>query len=185
MCDISTLSKYVNRPSPPRPANEPGCRGKIFTGNDGNLWTSVASSSGVYRWVKAGKGRKSPAKKSTSRKSPAKKTPANSGIKTFTVIYKVNIFKSPELQKSLSLSHPSYLKAIKASVKSNVEANTLRGENLKVTSIAVNGKQIKVRVKDLNGNFNPMRFVGGYIDTDGLTQGVHWLFDATAIRVSK
>ena len=66
-----------------------------------------------------------------------------------------------------------------------MEANTLRGENLKVTSIAVNGKQIKVRVKDLNGNFNPMRFVGGYIDTDGLTQGVHWLFDATAIRVSK
>jgi hypothetical protein len=35
----------VNRPSPPRPANDPG--------NNGELYESVPNKNGVYRWVKA------------------------------------------------------------------------------------------------------------------------------------
>ena len=53
MCDVITnLKKYKERPSPPRAANEPGCRGLTFPGNDGNLWVSKADSRGIYRWYK-------------------------------------------------------------------------------------------------------------------------------------
>jgi hypothetical protein len=42
--------KYVERPSPPYPANE--CRGKIMQGNNGEMYISKPISTGVYRWVK-------------------------------------------------------------------------------------------------------------------------------------
>ena len=51
-CPLSNLKKYANRPSPPRPANDPGCRDKIRRGNDGLLYQSVSNRNGVYRWVK-------------------------------------------------------------------------------------------------------------------------------------
>ena len=74
MCDISTLSKYKNRPSPPRPANDLPCRGKVFIGNDGMYWKSSQTSNGVYRWVKQSDD-KSPTRKSKSpTKSPTRKS---------------------------------------------------------------------------------------------------------------
>lgn len=51
-CPLSDLKKYTNRPSPPRPANDPGCRDQIHRGNDGLLYASVPNKNGVYRWVK-------------------------------------------------------------------------------------------------------------------------------------
>ena len=51
-CPLGDLKKYVNRPSPPRPANDPGCRDQIRRGNDGLLYASVSNKNGVYRWVK-------------------------------------------------------------------------------------------------------------------------------------
>ena len=51
-CPFSDLKKYANRPSPPRPANDPGCRDQIHRGNDGLLYASVPNKNGVYRWVK-------------------------------------------------------------------------------------------------------------------------------------
>ena len=57
MCDISTLAKYVHRPSPPRPANNVECRGRVFLGNDGELWRSEDDSNGVYRWKKVHGGK--------------------------------------------------------------------------------------------------------------------------------
>ena len=51
-CPLSDLKKYANRPSPPRPANDPGCRDQIRRGNDGLLYASVPNKNGVYRWVK-------------------------------------------------------------------------------------------------------------------------------------
>ena len=42
--------KYAERPSPPYPANE--CRGKIMKGNNGEMYISKPTSTGVYRWVK-------------------------------------------------------------------------------------------------------------------------------------
>lgn len=51
-CPLSDLKKYINRPSPPRPANDPGCRDQILRGNDGLLYASVPNKNGVYRWVK-------------------------------------------------------------------------------------------------------------------------------------
>lgn len=51
-CPKSDLKKYANRPSPPRPANDPGCRNKIHRGNDGLLYVSQSNKNGVYRWVR-------------------------------------------------------------------------------------------------------------------------------------
>jgi hypothetical protein len=43
------LQKYIDRPSPPFSATlYPGFR---KMGNDGNLWESIASRVGIYRWV--------------------------------------------------------------------------------------------------------------------------------------
>jgi hypothetical protein len=82
MCDISTLSKYVNRPSPPRPANDPACHGRLYIGNDGALWRSVATASGVYRWQKVSDSpfpRRTPKKKAKrSPKKSAKRSPKKS-----------------------------------------------------------------------------------------------------------
>ena len=98
-CSKSSLQKYATRPSPPRPANESGCRGQTKVGNDGKKWVSVSNVRGVYRWValtKKSVKSKSPAKRSVKSKSPAKKksstklqmnmfkpTPNNDWMKTF------------------------------------------------------------------------------------------------------
>jgi len=50
-CPIINSQKYDKRPSPPRPANDPGCRGKIFRGNDGKWYGSKPNKNGVFRWV--------------------------------------------------------------------------------------------------------------------------------------
>lgn len=52
-CPILRDKKYANRPSPPRPANDPGCRGKLFRGNNGKMYASKPNRNGVYRWVLA------------------------------------------------------------------------------------------------------------------------------------
>jgi len=49
-CVQMTQAKYVNRPSPPYPANDAGCRGKIMKGNDGRYYESVSDRNGIYRW---------------------------------------------------------------------------------------------------------------------------------------
>jgi hypothetical protein len=50
----SHLKKYLNRPSPPFPANK-HC-GKVKRGNDGKMWVSVKNVKGICRWVrKAGR----------------------------------------------------------------------------------------------------------------------------------
>ena len=49
-CVKQDVKKYVERPSPPYPANE--CRGKIMKGNNGEMYISKPTSTGVYRWVK-------------------------------------------------------------------------------------------------------------------------------------
>jgi hypothetical protein len=51
-CPEYKLKKYLDRPSPPRAANEIGCRDQVYMGNDGNLWRSISNVNGVYRWVK-------------------------------------------------------------------------------------------------------------------------------------
>ena len=44
------MQKYVIRNSPPYPANNPGCIGKILLGNDHRLYKSIATKNGIYRW---------------------------------------------------------------------------------------------------------------------------------------
>lgn len=46
--DLSRLSKYRNRPSPPFPANQ--CCGETKRGNDGNMWRSVRNVRGICQW---------------------------------------------------------------------------------------------------------------------------------------
>lgn len=82
-CSVSSLSKYTSRPSPPRPANSAGCRGKIHVGNDGNDWISKPTVNGSYRWVKLGGG--SPTKpkstNSTKRTSTKRTSPKRTSTK--------------------------------------------------------------------------------------------------------
>ena len=52
-CPILSDKKYAKRPSPPRPANDPGCRGKLFRGNNGKWYASKPNKNGVFRWVLA------------------------------------------------------------------------------------------------------------------------------------
>jgi len=47
-CVKQTQSKYLNRPSPPYPANE--CCGEVMEGNDGYMYYSKADKNGVCRW---------------------------------------------------------------------------------------------------------------------------------------
>ena len=49
-CTKQTSPKYMNRPSPPYPANN--CRGKTMVGNDGKMYESKYAKNG-YRWQKA------------------------------------------------------------------------------------------------------------------------------------
>jgi len=46
-------SKYLNRPSPPHPANK-HC-GKTKKGNDGKMYKSVPNKNGVCTWKKVAK----------------------------------------------------------------------------------------------------------------------------------
>jgi len=46
-------SKYLDRPSPPHPANE-NC-GKTKKGNDGKMYKSVPNKNGVCTWKKVAK----------------------------------------------------------------------------------------------------------------------------------
>ena len=66
----SHLKKYRERPGPPYPANEPGCRGSIKKGNDGVMYVSERASNGVYRWAKKVRRSASPAPRSPRSKSP-------------------------------------------------------------------------------------------------------------------
>jgi hypothetical protein len=50
--DYSHLKRYRERSSPPRPANDGGCKGAYSVGNDGLPYRSVPNVNGVYRWVK-------------------------------------------------------------------------------------------------------------------------------------
>ena len=81
MCDVSTNKKYLTRPSPPRPANDVGCKGKTFIGNDGNLWKSSVTAKGIYRWVKVG---------ATAKKSVERKTKKSVERKETNSVYKIS-----------------------------------------------------------------------------------------------
>jgi len=50
--NMSHQAKYATRPPPPRPANAPGCHGKVFMGNDGTMYISKPNVAGVYSWKK-------------------------------------------------------------------------------------------------------------------------------------
>jgi len=192
MCDVKTENKYRSRPSPPRPANDPACRGKTFTGNDGKKWTSIVTSSGVYRWVKTGTktvSRKSPPKSSrvSLRKSPAKKSPSKKSPikkKTFTVTIQVLKFENLTAEKSLYLCS-KYLTSVKKAVKSQLEAMALRDEKIKATTITCENRILKVKVTDMKGNYEPNRLLGNYIETDRTVNGVHWSLYAKCVAVSK
>ena len=57
-CVKQTTKKYTSRPSPPYPANE--CQGLTKTGNDGQLYQSVANIKGVFQWKLTTKTTKTP-----------------------------------------------------------------------------------------------------------------------------
>ena len=73
--DKSHLKKYKSRPSPPRPANDVGCRGETMVGGDGQLYTSVANSRGIYAWKLTSKVGGGVVKKATPKKTMKKATP--------------------------------------------------------------------------------------------------------------
>ena len=66
------LQKYRERPSPPRPANEEGCRGNTYLGNDGNQWQSRQISTGAYRWFKVASAKVASAKVVSAKVASAK-----------------------------------------------------------------------------------------------------------------
>jgi len=76
-CSRQHTKKYEDRPSPPYPANE--CQGQIKEGNDGQLYISSGSSTGVYRWIKYNGESSSRAKESSQEKAKSpKRSPAKS-----------------------------------------------------------------------------------------------------------
>jgi hypothetical protein len=86
-CKKLTTKKYMNRSSPPYPANK--CQGKLKPGNDGVMYESVSNKNGVHRWVMAGhksrrvSRRKSPRKSGLkSRRVSRRKSPRKSGRKS-------------------------------------------------------------------------------------------------------
>lgn len=52
-CVRQFTAKYTKRPSPPYPANSPGCRGTVRQGNDGQLYRSTPNKNGVFTWKRA------------------------------------------------------------------------------------------------------------------------------------
>ena len=158
MCDISTLPKYKNRPSPPRPANDLPCRGKVFIGNDGMYWKSSQTSNG-YRWIKHSDGRKSksparisrsPARKS---KSPARKSksPAHGRLSSYRV-YLISNRKIPvaELTKT-SKVHDITLKASHFKAKAEYYKDKDSWEIECSETISHNPQNIKKWAKSLSG----------------------------------
>jgi hypothetical protein len=69
-CARQTTKKYTTRPSPPYPAQE--CKGRTMRGNDGNTWTSLPASNGVYRWKPVKADEEKPSKRMS--KQAAKKS---------------------------------------------------------------------------------------------------------------
>ena len=49
-CEPSDLKKYINRGSPPYPAQN--CRNHKKVGNDGHLYSSDPDKNGIYKWKK-------------------------------------------------------------------------------------------------------------------------------------
>lgn len=99
-CVRQTTKKYLTRPSPPFPANL--CCGISLMGNDGHVYQSVASSTGVCRWVKLTETTKSKGK-SKATKSVKRKGKSKSGDS-----YRVQVV----LQASLSSEdYPKVTKA--------------------------------------------------------------------------
>ena len=49
-CEPSNLKKYINRGSPPYPAQN--CRNHKKVGNDGDLYSSEPDKNGIYKWKK-------------------------------------------------------------------------------------------------------------------------------------
>ena len=47
--NMSHLSKYAKRPSPPFPANK--CCGEIMPGNNGKMYISKSDKNGICKWV--------------------------------------------------------------------------------------------------------------------------------------
>ena len=50
-CEPSRLKKYINRKSPPYPAQN--CKGHKKRGNDGVFYISKPNVRGIYSWKKA------------------------------------------------------------------------------------------------------------------------------------
>lgn len=70
-CTRQFTKKYMERGSPPYPANN--CGGQTRMGNDGNMWHSKKAANGVHRWVPLSKSAKKSAKKSVKKSAPKKK----------------------------------------------------------------------------------------------------------------
>ena len=49
-CEPSNLKKYINRGSPPYPAQN--CRNHKKVGNDGDVYSSEPDKNGIYKWKK-------------------------------------------------------------------------------------------------------------------------------------
>ena len=49
-CIISTKNKYLNRPSPPYPAQN--CKNKYQLGNDSFIYQSLPDKNNIYKWKK-------------------------------------------------------------------------------------------------------------------------------------
>ena len=49
-CIISTKNKYLNRPSPPYPAQN--CKNEIKIGNDSFIYQSLPDKNNIYKWKK-------------------------------------------------------------------------------------------------------------------------------------
>ena len=90
-CVRSSRKKYISRPSPSFPAQS--CAGTTKRGNDGAMWISKPTSTGVYRWVPlvpkkqlSRRSRKRSTKKSSKAKlklrSPTKSKRSKSDCKT-------------------------------------------------------------------------------------------------------
>jgi hypothetical protein len=47
-CDFQRNKKYLDRPSPPYPANK--CCGQEMVGNNGKLYVSVPDNRGICKW---------------------------------------------------------------------------------------------------------------------------------------
>ena len=99
-CKKMTTKKYMNRSSPPYPANK--CQGKIKPGNDGMMYKSVSDKNCVHKWLIAGrKSRKSvrKARKSVRKSRKSGRKSRKSGRKYNCSRSKTN--KREDLSKEL------------------------------------------------------------------------------------